>query len=80
MEGVVNIAADLIVHGKAVLKHDQNLHKLWGKLEEKNLTLNSECTFKIEHVIFFFLSMALSPLRRTCNQLRRQVPPLHPQG
>jgi len=28
IEGVVNIADDLIVHGKTVVEHDQNLHKL----------------------------------------------------
>ena len=68
VEGVVNIADDLIVHGKTVLQHDQNLQKLLGKLEEKNLTLNCECVFRVEKVIFFFLSMALSPLRRKCKQ------------
>jgi len=46
IEGVVNIADDLIVHGKTVVEHDQNLHKLLARLEEKNLTLNGEkCTF-----------------------------------
>ena len=43
--GVVNIADDLIVHGKTVVEH-KNVHKMLAKLEEKNMTLNSEkCTF-----------------------------------
>lgn len=39
VERVANIADDLIVHGKTISEHDQNLHKLLAKLEEKNLTL-----------------------------------------
>ena len=47
-EGVVNVTDDLICHGKTVLEHDQRLRKLLAKLEEKNLTLNSEkCTFRM---------------------------------
>ena len=46
IERVVNIADDLIVHGKTVVEHDQSLHNLLARLEEKNLTLNGEkCTF-----------------------------------
>ena len=40
VEEVVNIADDLIVHGKTISEHDQNLHKLLAKLEEKNLALS----------------------------------------
>lgn len=41
--GVLNIADDLIVHGKIVAEHDKNLQKLLAsyRLGEKNLTLNS---------------------------------------
>ena len=42
VEGVVNIADDLIVQVKTISEHDQNLHKLLPKLEEKNLTLSGE--------------------------------------
>ena len=53
IEGVVNIADDLIVHGKTIAEHDQNLHKLLAKLEEKNLTLSGEkCTFRMSKVVF----------------------------
>ena len=38
IEGVVNIADDLIVHGKTVVEHDQSLHKLLARLKEKDLT------------------------------------------
>ena len=44
--GVQNIADDLIVHGKSNEEHDRNNHTLMQRLEEKNLTLNSEkCEF-----------------------------------
>ena len=49
VEGVVNIADYLIVHGKTISEHDQNLHKLLAKLEEKNLIVRSEkCTLRNE--------------------------------
>ena len=32
VERVANIADDLIVHGKTISEHDQNLHKLLAKL------------------------------------------------
>lgn len=51
--GVVHIAYDLIVHGKTVVEHDQNLHTLLARLEEKNFTLNSKkCTFGMSKVVF----------------------------
>ena len=52
IEGVVNIADDLIVHGQTVAEHDQSLHKLLARLE-KNLSLNGEkCTFGMYKVVF----------------------------
>lgn len=48
VEGAINIADDLIVHGKTDAEHDQNLHKLFAKLHEKNLTLRCEnCTLRM---------------------------------
>ncbi|XP_015755918.1 PREDICTED: uncharacterized protein LOC107335405 [Acropora digitifera] len=40
IEVVLNIADDLVVHGKSIEEHDQSLHKVLQRLEEKNLTLN----------------------------------------
>ena len=47
IDGVVNVADDLIVHRKTVVEHDQSLHKLLARLEEKkNLTFSGKkCTF-----------------------------------
>ena len=53
IEGVVNIADDLIVHGKTVVEHDQSLHKLLARLEERNPTLNgAKCIFGMSKVVF----------------------------
>ena len=69
--GVVNIADDLIVHGKTVAEHDQNLHKLLAKLEEKNLTLNSEkCTFRISKVIFMGILLSEHGIGPTAERVR----------
>jgi len=54
--GVQNIADDLIVHGKSNEEHDRNLHTLMQRLEEKNLTLNSEkCQFQMDKVVFMVI-------------------------
>ena len=59
IEGVLNIADVLVVHGKSIEEHDQNLHKVLQRLEEKNLTLNPvKCEFRMDKVVFmgFLLS------------------------
>ena len=76
IEGVVNIADDLIVHGKTVAEHDQSLHKLLDRLEEKNLTLNGEtCTFGMGKVVFMGILLSkhgIGPTEERCEQLLRQ--------
>ena len=76
IEGVVNIADDLIVHGKTVAEHEQSLPKLLARLEEKNLTLNGEkCTFGMGKVVFmgFLLSKhGIGPTEEKVEQLKRQ--------
>lgn len=54
--GVQSIADDLIVHGNGNEEHDRNLYTLMHRLEEKNLTLNSEkCQFRMDKVVFMGL-------------------------
>lgn len=72
--GVVNIADDLIVHGKTLAEHDQNLHKLLAKLEEKNLTLNSEkCTFRMSEVIFMGILLSEHGIGPTAERAVSEV-------
>ena len=53
INGVQNIADDLIVHGKNNEEHDRNLHRVLQRLEEKNLTLNPQkCQFRMDKVVF----------------------------
>ena len=71
VEGVVNIADDLIVHGKAISEHDQNLHKLLAKLEEKNLTLSEEkCTFRMSKVVFMGIILSQHGIGPTEEKVR----------
>ena len=42
INGVQNIANDLIVHGKNNEEHDRNLHRVLQQLQEKNLALNPQ--------------------------------------
>ena len=52
LSGVQNIADDLIVYIKSVEEHDQNLHKVIQRVEEKNLTLNPDkCQFRMDKVV-----------------------------
>ena len=71
IEGVVNIADDLIVHGKTVVEHDQSLHKLLARLEEKNLTLNGEkCTFGMGKVVFMGILLSKHGIGPTEEKVR----------
>lgn len=53
IEGVQNIADDLVVHGKNVEDHDRNLENVIRRLQERNLTLNpAKCSFRMDKIIF----------------------------
>ena len=59
IEGVQNIADDLIVHGKSIEEHYQSLHKVLQRLEEKNLTLSPmKCEFRMDKVVFMGLLLS----------------------
>ena len=50
IEGALNIADSLVVHGKSIEEHDQSLHKVLQRLDEKNLTLNPmKCEYRMEN-------------------------------
>ena len=71
VEGVVNIADDLIVHGKNTSEHDQNLHKLLAKLQEKNLTLRCDkCTFRMNKVVFMGILLSQHGIGPTEEKVR----------
>ena len=69
--GVQNIADDLIVHGTSNEEHDRNLHTLMQRLEEKNLTLNSEkCQFRMDKVVVMGLLISKFGIGLTEERVR----------
>ena len=58
--GTVNIAEDIVVHGRTTQEHDRRLLKVLERLHERGLTLNSKkCNFRMPRVEFmgFLLSV-----------------------
>ena len=71
IEGVLNIADDMVVHGKSIEEHDQSLHKVLQKLEEKNLTLNPmKCEFRMDKVVFMGLLLSRYGIGPTEERVR----------
>uniref|UniRef100_A0A7M5X7U7 Reverse transcriptase domain-containing protein n=1 Tax=Clytia hemisphaerica TaxID=252671 RepID=A0A7M5X7U7_9CNID len=53
LEGVIKSMDDFLVYGKNVQEHDENLDRLFKKLEEYNVTLNEQkCKFRRSEVEF----------------------------
>ena len=82
IEGALNIADDLVVHGKSIEEHDQSLHKVLQRLEEKNLNLNPmKCEFLMDKVVFmgllYYLNMGLLQQRRGFGRCSRRLNLLH---
>ena len=54
LEGVRNIADDIIVWGKSQKEHDEHLEALMKRLSDSNLTLNpGKCQFNVESLSFY---------------------------
>jgi len=71
LQGVANIADDLIVHGLDNEEHDKNLHSMLQRLSEKQLTLNAEkCTFQMSKVVFMRLLLSKHGVRPTKEKVR----------
>jgi len=59
LQGVENIADDLVVHGRDTEEYDKNLHSVLQHLSEKQLTLNAEkCTFRMNKMVFMGLLLS----------------------
>ena len=80
-EGVLNIADDLVVHGKSIKEHDQSLHKVLERLEETKLTLSPmKCEFAWTRWSlwgFYYLNMGLVTQRRGFGRCSRRLNLLH---
>ena len=79
IDGVQNIADDLIVHGKSIEEHDQSLHKVLQRLEEKNLTLNPmKCGFRMDKVVFMGLLLSKYGIDPTEERVRAVLEAVQP--
>ena len=53
-DSVVNIADDLVIHGKELEQHDERLFTVLDRLKTAGLTLNeSKCEFRLQRLTFF---------------------------
>ena len=54
IDGVQNIADDLVVHGKTQAEQDRNLENVIKRLAQRNLTLNPDkCSFRMTKCDFY---------------------------
>ena len=80
LQGVSNIADDLIVHGRDTEEHDKNLHSVLQRLSEKQLTLNAEkCTFRMTKVVFMGLLLSKHGIGPTEEKVRAVAEASQPQ-
>ena len=78
-EGVLNATDYLICCGKTVLEYKKRLHKLLAKLEEKNLTLNSEkCTFRMNKIVFMGILLSQHGVGPTEEKVQAMKEASHP--
>ena len=64
LPGVKNISDDLIVFGKDQMEHDRNLHQVLTRLQERQLTLNSDkCKFNVPEITFFGFDISAAGIR-----------------
>ena len=79
IDGVQNIADDLILHGKSIEEHDQSLHKVLQRLEEKKLTLNPmKCEFRMDKVVFMGLLLSKYGIGPTEERVRAVLEAVQP--
>ena len=82
INGIQNIAGDLMVHGKSIEEHDQSLHKVLQRLEEKSLTLKpTQSEFCMDKVVFIGLLLSkygIGPTEKRVHAILEVVQPTTP--
>ena len=64
LPGVKNISDDIIVYGKDKSEHDNNLHGVLRRLQDRGLTLNSDkCMFSVPEITFFGFDISARGIR-----------------
>ena len=60
------------MHGKSIEEHDQSVHKVLQRLDEKNLTLNPmKCEYRMDKVVFMGLLLSkygIGPTEERCSR------------
>ena len=79
IQGTMNLADDIVVHGKNQTEHDASLLKILHRFEEKGLTLNLEkCLFSLNKLKFFgfvFSDQGMHPDPEKLDQIKNMAAP-----
>ena len=69
--GALNIADDLVVHGKDQATHDRNLARILDRLQQRGLTLNlKKCWFRRATIEFYGLQLSARGEQPTSEKIR----------
>ena len=69
--GTVNIAEDIVVHGRTTEEHDRRLLKVLERLHKRGLTLNSKkCNFRMPRVKFMGYLLSVHGIGPTAEKSR----------
>ena len=69
--GALNIADDLVVHGKDQATHDRNLARILDRLQQRGLTLNlKKCWFRRATIEFYGLQLSARAVQPTSEKIR----------
>ena len=69
--GTVNIAEDIVVHGRTTEEHDRRLLKVLERLHEREPTLNSKkCNFRMPRVEFMGFLLSVHGISPTAEKAR----------
>ena len=80
-EGTVNIADDIIVHGKDTAEHDRRLLKVLMRLQKRGLTLNAKkCKFRMPKVEFMGFLLSIHGIGPTAEKSRAVMEAQQPKS
>ena len=70
LDGVKNIADDIIVWGNTQQQHDQRVEQLFARLQEKNFTVNPEkCLFNQTELWFYGLHLTSNGIKADLSKV-----------
>ena len=78
--GTVNIAEDIVVHGRNTEKHDRRLLKVLERLHERGPTLNlKKCNFRMPRVEFMGFLLSVHGIGPSAKKARAVTEAQHPK-